>query len=126
MMSNEPKTVLIIDDDAAIRLLAKYHFESLGFKTVDTDSGIEALKLIETSKIDMILTDLMMPIMNGFDLIKEVRSLEISIPIVLFTAAGSGIESRNRIKALEVGANAFISKPFSSNDLKQLIDEHLT
>lgn len=110
------KTVLVVDDEAHIQELIRFNLEKNGFDVITADNGLDALKLAETKKPDLIFLDLMLPGMDGLDVCKNIRrnpSIE-SIPIVMITAKG---EELDKILGLELGADDYITKPFSVREL---------
>lgn len=110
------KTVLVVDDEAHIQELIKFNLEKNGFNVITADNGVDALKIAETQKPDLIFLDLMIPNMDGLDVCKSIRknpSIE-SIPIIMITAKG---EELDKILGLELGADDYITKPFSVREL---------
>jgi DNA-binding response OmpR family regulator len=105
------RTVLVVDDDAALRLLCRVNLEQSGFRVVEASDGDEALELIEADPPDVILLDIMMPRVSGWqvaaDLLNERATDEI--PIV-FISALSG--HADRLRAAGLGALGYFSKPF--------------
>lgn len=110
------KTVLVVDDEDHIQELIRFNLEKNGFKVITADNGIDALKLAESKKPDLIFLDLMLPGMDGLDVCKNIRknpTIE-GIPIVMITAKG---EELDKILGLELGADDYITKPFSVREL---------
>lgn len=108
--------VLIIDDELHIVELLKYNLESNGYKSIYALNGKEGLNLVFEKKPDLILLDVMLPEMDGFDVckaIKKEKDLE-GIPIIMLTAKG---EEFDKILGLELGADDYITKPFSVREL---------
>jgi two-component system alkaline phosphatase synthesis response regulator PhoP len=108
--------ILIVDDEANIRELISYNLKSNGYNTISADNGISALKIIEEEKPALILLDLMLPGMDGFEVCKEVRkNNEISAtPIIMISAKG---EEFDKVLGLELGADDYMTKPFSVREL---------
>jgi two-component system, OmpR family, alkaline phosphatase synthesis response regulator PhoP len=108
--------ILIVDDEANIRELISFNLNKNGYKTISTDNGISALKIIKEEKPALILLDLMLPGMDGFDVCKEVRrnSETSSTPIIILSAKG---EEFDKVLGLELGADDYITKPFSVREL---------
>lgn len=110
------KTVLVVDDETNIQELIKFNLEKNGFEVVTADNGLDALRLAETKKPDLIFLDLMLPGMDGLDVCKNIRknpAIE-NIPIVMITAKS---EELDKILGLELGADDYITKPFSVREL---------
>lgn len=110
------KTILVVDDEAHIQELIKFNLTKNGFKVITADNGIDALKIAEDEKPDLIFLDLMLPGMDGLEVCKSIRkssSIE-STPIIMITAKG---EELDKILGLELGADDYITKPFSVREL---------
>lgn len=109
-MSNE--RILAVDDETPILELLRYNLEKEGFRVSTAASGEEALRLVKTEQIDLILLDLMMGGMSGLDVcrkLKESKSTE-SIPVIMITAK---TEDTDVVLGLELGAEDYMTKPFS-------------
>lgn len=106
--------ILVIDDEADMRrgLVDNLRFE--GYDTAEADSGTSGLELIKSTPADLILLDVMMPGMNGFDVCKAAREAGVDAPIIMLTAKGEEID---RVLGLELGADDYITKPFSLREL---------
>lgn len=117
---------MIVDDSATMRsLVATYLMEMGDFKTLEAKSGFEALKLLPTENIDLIVTDINMPDINGLELINFVKNSHIynHIPMIIITTE-KGESDRQR--GLALGAKEYIFKPFSSSELKNAIKRVLS
>ncbi|MBM7602363.1 DNA-binding response OmpR family regulator [Metabacillus crassostreae] len=101
--------ILIVDDQPEIAELLKLYLEKEGFSIFEAYDGSEALKIISMEKIDLLLVDLMMPIIDGYQLIKKVRE-ELELPIIIISAKG---EDHEKILGLGLGADDFVQKPFN-------------
>lgn len=108
--------ILIVDDEEHIRELIKFNLENNGYKSICVDNGLEALKIAKEENLQLILLDLMLPGMDGYDVCKEVRrDINISTtPIIMITAKG---EEFDKVLGLELGADDYITKPFSIREL---------
>jgi two-component system alkaline phosphatase synthesis response regulator PhoP len=108
--------ILIVDDEEHICELIKFNLEKNGYKTITAGDGIEALKKIKQEKPNLILLDVMLPGMDGYDVCKEIRkdSSIATIPIIMITAKG---EEFDKVLGLELGADDYITKPFSVREL---------
>lgn len=106
--------ILVVDDEADMRrgLVDNLQFE--GYLTAEAGDGTAALDLITSTPADLILLDVMMPEMNGFDVCREVRARGIDTPIIMLTAKGEEID---RVLGLEMGADDYITKPFSLREM---------
>ena len=105
------KTILIVDDSESIREVVSFTLENEGYKVLVGVDGKDALKFLDGSELDLIITDLHMPVMDGIDLIKEVRSMEKyqRIPILFLTTES---QAAKKMEAKEAGATGWIIKPF--------------
>jgi two-component system phosphate regulon response regulator PhoB len=104
-------TILVVDDDFDILRLESFNLESNGYKTVSAENGKEALQLLASETIDAIILDIMMPVMDGLETIKEIRyGLHSNVPIIIASAKG---DESDIVMALELGADDYLTKPFS-------------
>lgn len=105
------KPILIVDDDADIRLILRSVLESYGYLCEEACNGLEALEKIETNDYALLLLDYSMPLMNGLEVIQRLGQVSRSFrPQVVMMTANSGQDLR--VQALEAGAAAVLSKPF--------------
>jgi two-component system phosphate regulon response regulator OmpR len=112
-MENRKNHILVVDDDNRIRdLLKDYLFEN-NYIVSTAENADQAKERLGYLKFDIIILDVMMPGLNGYELTKEIKK-QIKVPIILLTAKG---EVENRIKGLELGADDYISKPFEPKEL---------
>ena len=119
-MSKSPN-ILVVEDDAAMRESCVKLFRVKGYGTAQASCGLKALDRIrEQRDIDIVLTDLKMPGMDGVSLLKEIKRLDTSIEVVLMTGYGS---VKNAVEAMKHGAADYITKPFDTNELLMTIDK---
>ena len=106
-----PKKILIVDDSESIREVVSFTLENEGFEVLVANDGTDALKFLDGREIDMIITDLHMPEMDGITLIKPVREMEAyqRIPILFLTTES---QTAKKMEAKEAGATGWIIKPF--------------
>ena len=102
-----PKEILIVEDEANIRELLRLYLEREGYAVIEAENGVEGIKLWKSEKPDMLLLDVMMPVMDGWAVCKEIRA-ESDVPIIMLTAKG---ETADRVSGLEMGADDYIVKP---------------
>ncbi len=107
------KTIMIADDDPRIRSVVKLYLESEDFNVIEVENGEEVLQRLEGTKFDLILLDLMMPVVDGWTVCKNIRK-NTDIPVIMLTAKG---EENDRILGLDLGADDYIVKPFSPREL---------
>ncbi|PGL69324.1 response regulator transcription factor [Bacillus sp. AFS055030] len=106
-------SILIVDDDPHIRKLLNVLLKEEGFIVFEATNGIEALSVFESNKIDMLIIDLMMPKMDGFELCREIRN-EYDLPIIMLTAKG---ETEQKVRGFKLGTDDYIVKPFEPVEL---------
>ena len=107
-------TVLVAEDDHLIRTIFVEIVKGEGFEVVEADDGQRALQLVTSRKIDMIISDMKMPLMDGFDLLVSVKKLHPEIPVTVITGFNSEYLEAD---ALAAGADAYITKPFKVADV---------
>lgn len=119
-----PKKILIVDDEPSIIVALQFLMEQNGYETLVAFSGEEAMEAVERHHPDLILLDIMLPVVDGFEVCQRVREKPDwkGIRIVLLTALGSDV---NVTKGLDLGADAYITKPFSNADLVAKVKELL-
>jgi DNA-binding response OmpR family regulator len=110
---NMPKTILVVDDKINIRNLAREYLSEEGFRVDTASNGREALYTARQEKPDLILLDIMMPEMSGFDFLKVYRK-ERETPVILLTAK---LEETDKVLGLELGADDYVTKPFGMKEL---------
>lgn len=106
------KTFLLVDDNQDMRTYLKSIL--LNIKCIEAENGEDALKKLQSHKIDFIITDYMMPKMNGYTFIKELRNLQYNIPVIMLTAKA---DYESKISILRLGADDYIIKPFEREEL---------
>lgn len=107
-------TVLIVEDEKNIRSFLKINLQRNSFNTFEVESGEEALVLIKKNDINIVLLDVMLPGINGFDVCRKMRDMKKDIGIIMLTAKGQDID---KIMGLEYGADDYIVKPFNPMEL---------
>ncbi len=112
------KKILVVDDEAFNRDIIKKVLIKEGFSILEASNGMESLSILESNKIDLILMDIMMPIMDGFKAIEAIKKENIykNLPIIAITALS---DKQTQQKILKLGAKMLIAKPF---ELPILID----
>ena len=102
-----PKKILIVEDEANIRELLRLYLEREGYTVLEAENGVEGIKKWKSDKPDMLLLDVMMPVMDGWAVCREIRA-ESDVPIIMLTAKG---ETADRVSGLEMCADDYIVKP---------------
>lgn len=103
------KNILIVEDELRIRILLRDYFRKAGYNILEASDGEEALKSFSENNVDIVILDIMMPKIDGFDVCKTIRSVS-NIPIVLLTARE---EEEDKLHGYELGADDYVTKPFS-------------
>ena len=114
------RRIMTVDDSASVRQMVSFTLKNSGYEVVEAEDGQAALELLNTKKVDMIVTDLNMPRMDGIELIRAARALPDSrfIPIVMLTSE-SQLEKKQQGK--EAGATGWIVKPFKPEQLLAVV-----
>lgn len=107
------QTILVVDDEAKLRAMVRLYLEREGFRVVEAPNGREALFAARYEKPDLVLLDLMMPEMGGYDFIRQFTR-ESDAPIIVLTAR---IEESDKVVGLELGADDYVTKPFGVQEL---------
>ena len=117
-----PKKILIVEDEANIRELLRLYLEREGYTVLEAENGVEGIKKWKSDKPDMLLLDVMMPVMDGIEAVKAIRGLDRedagTIPIFAMTAQAS---SENVRKCLNAGMDGHIPKPIEASKLGSTI-----
>ncbi len=109
------KKVLIVDDEPDTLELVKLVLESGGFETMLAANGMEALAQIDRTKPDLVLLDIMMPDMDGWDVFRKIKEKDSNIPVAILTAKAQNIDRLLGLHVLK--ADDYITKPFGKNEL---------
>lgn len=107
------QTILLVDDEAKLRKMLRVYLEQEGYGVLEAANGREALYIARAEKPDLIILDLMMPEMSGYDFVRT-YSRESSTPVIMLTAK---IEDQDKILGLELGADDYMTKPFNIHEL---------
>jgi DNA-binding response OmpR family regulator len=110
---SQRKTILIVDDEPRYVKLVEINLQTEGYQVRTAGNGQEAVEAVAAAAPDLILLDVMMPIMDGFTATTRIREFS-NVPIILVTAKG---EERDRVRGLDAGADDYIVKPFSAQEL---------
>lgn len=111
------QTVLIVEDEKNIVDILRFNLQREGYETLEAYDGVTGLQLILAEKPDLILLDLMLPKMDGFEVCQHIREFS-SVPVVMLTAKGDDMD---KILGLEYGADDYITKPFNILEVKARI-----
>jgi two-component system chemotaxis response regulator CheY len=118
------KTILSVDDSASVRQMVKLTLTGAGYQVIQANDGSEGLAKARTSHVDMVMTDLNMPVMNGLALIKELRQLPAykGVPILFLTTES---DAQLKAEAKAAGATGWITKPFQQEQLIAVVKKVL-
>jgi DNA-binding response OmpR family regulator len=119
------KRILLADDEEDIKTVVTMFLQSEGFEVVTAFDGLDALEKAQSEKPDLILLDLMMPVLDGYEVCKRLRANEqtANIPVLILTAA---TQKESRARAFRVGAKDYLVKPFEPERLLEKIQKILT
>ena len=120
-MSNRNRrmeTILIVDDEKNYLLVLSTFLSGEGYETVTAGTAQQALEIVETTDLDLVLTDMKMPSMDGIELLRRIKEKDPNLPVVMMTAYGT---VEKAVEAMQLGAFNFILKPFQNETLNQII-----
>ncbi len=106
--------ILVVDDEARVRLMIRENLTRRGYDVVEATNGQEAIEKIKHEFPSLILLDIMMPILDGIEVVRWIRSVREDIPIIILSARS---EESLKVKALDYGADDFVTKPFGPEEL---------
>ncbi|MGD8717230.1 MAG: response regulator [Candidatus Zixiibacteriota bacterium] len=118
------KKILVVDDEESIRLVVSFTLEQAGYDVENAANGDDCLEKVYSFSPDLVLLDLMMPLVDGWEVLNLLRSNPETerIPVILLTAKG---EIRDKMFALQQGASDYVTKPFSKEELLSRISQAL-
>jgi two-component system alkaline phosphatase synthesis response regulator PhoP len=116
------KTILLVEDEPTIRTAVRDALRAKGYDVDDTVDGAEALRRCDLQDYDLIVLDVMLPGLDGFEVCKRLRAKGDRTPILMLTARGS---ENDRVKGLALGADDYVAKPFSVRELLARVEAHL-
>jgi len=112
-MSNKEKTVLVVDDQPSLVRLVRDNLETLQFKVISASEGSRALDIVENEKPDLVILDIMLPGMDGYEVCRRIREFT-TVPIIMLTARN---DRADLVQGFESGADDYVTKPFSADEL---------
>lgn len=123
MISNiKGKSVLIVDDEPELRKAMAFDFKRRGCILFEAGCGNDALQIIRTTTIDIVISDVRMPNGSGIDLVKEIRKINPKTPVVLLA---TGFADLSEPEALQIGAQALVEKPIDRKRMIEIIEQSL-
>jgi CheY-like chemotaxis protein len=116
-----PARILVIDDDPDVRTLCRLNLGWAGHEVLEAEGGQQALEMVAADAPDALVLDIMMPVVDGLDVLRQVRSDPATreLPVVLISAR-VGVE--DQMRGLETGADAYVTKPFSPETLTGMVE----
>ena len=118
------KVILVADDSPSIRKFVSFALTMKGYKIISVSDGMEALEKLPKEKVNLVITDLNMPNLDGFELIKAIRGNDDlkEIPIIILSSLGGSEEVQ---KGMEYGANSYLIKPFDPKRIAYEVSKYL-
>lgn len=121
-MPHNTHTILIVEDEPSLIFTLRDTLENEGYKTLVAENGKDALEIIEQTKPDLMILDVMLPGMSGFDVCRKIRDKKLLFPIIILTARDQEID---KVTGLNIGADDYITKPFGVKELLARIQARL-
>jgi DNA-binding response OmpR family regulator len=110
-------TILLIDDDPLVAFTVERMLESGGFAVIRAGDGEKGLEILQSSKVDLVITDIIMPVKEGIETIREIRELDSSLPVIAVSGGGHGSGGNYLRMAQALGATEVLAKPFDQAEL---------
>ncbi|MGD9318008.1 MAG: response regulator transcription factor [Anaerolineae bacterium] len=117
MISPSEKVILVVDDESRMVRFVRMNLELEGYQVAEAGTGMEALEKVRDELPDLVLLDVMMPEMDGFETLERLREIS-TVPVIMLTVKG---DEEDRIRGLELGADDYVTKPFSPRELASRI-----
>jgi two-component system, NtrC family, response regulator len=117
------ETILIVDDEKNYPLILSAILEEEGYETLTANSGREALEKLSNSDVDLVLTDMKMPSMDGIELLEKIKTIDSELPVIMMTAYGT---VEKAVEAMQKGAYNYILKPFDNDSLVLYVEKAVT
>jgi two-component system response regulator ResD len=114
-------TILVVDDELLIRKVIREYLESENFKVLEAENGLDALRVLSSNKVNLIILDIMMPKMDGFACLEEIRKTK-DIPVIMLSAMK---EETDKLNSFNLGVDDYVTKPFSPKELIARVKAHL-
>jgi DNA-binding response OmpR family regulator len=113
--------VLVVDDDADIRGLVRELLERAGYEVIESPNGREGLRTLYSTSPDLVLLDVSMPELDGWQTLERIRDVS-DVPVVMLTARAAELE---KVRGLKAGADDYVTKPFGRQELLARVEAHL-
>jgi DNA-binding response OmpR family regulator len=115
-------TILVVDDNKGVLEFLLLLLSKCGLPVIGASSGRECLKIVKSRPVDLILLDVMMPVMDGLQVFQQLKKTSPALPVILLTARD---DMMTRAAAMELGVNEFLTKPVNNRDLLNRVRSHL-
>ena len=112
-MNNKTK-ILLVEDEATLAVIVRDTLKSQGFEVITADNGEQGLQMFFRERPDVVVADVMMPNMDGFEMVRRIRNKDVSTPVLFLTALS---ETEDVVRGFEAGANDYLRKPFGMLEL---------
>jgi DNA-binding response OmpR family regulator len=119
IIKDNKKRILVVDDQPGVRTFIQIDLRLRGFDVLTAGSGEEALRIIHAEKPDIMLLDILMPGMSGFDVLEKLRAFSV-MPVIAFSAS-----PENKTPAMRAGASQFMHKPFDPDEMARIVESLL-
>lgn len=113
----DAKLILVVDDEPRMRRFMRMNLDLEGYRVIEADNGMKAINRVREDLPDLVLLDVMMPEMDGFEALRLIRETS-NVPIIMLTVKG---DEEDRVRGLELGADDYVTKPFSPRELASRI-----
>ncbi len=117
IVPREAKRILVVDDETRMIGFIRMNLELEGYQVLEAHDGVKALEMVRTQLPDLVLLDVMMPGLDGFETLRLLREFS-SVPVIMLTAKG---EEEDKVRGLELGADDYVTKPFGSRELSSRV-----
>lgn len=114
------KKVLVVDDTKNIRLLLTTCLELNGYEVITTNNGMEAIEILKSKHLDLAFLDIKLPKISGTEVLRRIRDMGITIPVIIMTAFAT---VKNAVECTKLGAVAYLQKPFTADKVKSVLSE---
>ena len=121
-VNKKAKRILLVDDNKNARALLAEFLSTIGYRVFEEKDGEEVMKLVEVGRIDLVITDLKMPEMDGIELTLAIRRIKPDLPIIVYSGY---LFVDTAPAALKAGANEYLAKPFLQTKIKQTVERLL-
>lgn len=119
MQENNPKTILVIDDEPMLRYTLRELLVDLGFAVLEATHGQQGLDILQDKQVDLVLLDMVMPVLSGMEVLYKMRDLNIETPVVLSSGRARGLDPE---ELSNLGVLGILNKPYSMGQLSEVLE----